>query len=117
MPATRLPPGPPGKFLIGHLDELRHDVLRLYTRCAREYGDVARLWFGFRSAWVLSHPDLIEQVLTSRNFTKHWALRLNRMLLGDGLLISEGDFWLKQRRLMQPAFLRDRLGGYGNVMV
>jgi cytochrome P450 len=117
MLTNQTPPGPPGRFLTGHLGELRRDLLGLYTRCAREYGDVALLRFGLRPVWVLSHPDLVEQVLTSRNFIKHYALRMNRLLLGNGLLSSEGDFWLRQRRLMQPAFLRDRLAGYAAVMV
>ncbi len=117
MGANRLPPGPPGRFLTGHLRELRTDLLGLYTRCIRQYGDVALLRFGLRPVWLLGHPDLVEQVMTSRNFAKHYALRMNRMLLGNGLLSSEGDFWLRQRRLMQPAFLRDRLAGYAEVMV
>ena len=100
MTAARLPPGPPARFFTGHLHDLRRDLLALYTRCAREYGPVAMLRFGFRRVWVISEPDLIEQILTSRNFTKHYALRMNRMLLGDGLLTSEGDFWLRQRRLI-----------------
>ena len=73
--------------------------------------------FGMRRVWLLSRPELIEQVLADRSFVKHYALRMNRRLLGDGLLTSEGDLWLRQRRLMQPAFLRERLAGYGEVMV
>jgi len=114
---VRLPPGPPGRFLTGNLPDLRTDVLALYTRCAREYGPVSTLRFGLRRAWLVSEPALIEQVLTSRKFTKHYALRMNRLLLGDGLLTSEGDTWLRQRRLMQPAFLRDRLEGYAATFV
>ena len=53
----------------------------------------------------------------ARNWVKHYALKMNRLLLGDGLLTSEGDFWLRQRRLIQPLFHRDRLAGYGAVMV
>lgn len=109
---ARLPPGPPARFLTGHLHDLRADVLGLYCRCARDYGPVAMLRFGFRRVWVITEPDLIEQILTSRKFTKHYALRMNRLLLGDGLLTSEGDAWLRQRRLMQPAFQRDRLERY-----
>lgn len=117
MSAITLPPGPPGRFLLGHLPELRSDLLALYTRCAREYGDVALLRFGLKPVYLVSHPDLIEQVLTNRTFIKHYALRMNRMLLGEGLLSSEGDFWLRQRRLIQPAFLRDRLAEYAQTMV
>src|SRR6202023_2109137 len=64
-------------------------------------------------------PDLIESVLViqSRGFIKHFALRLNPLVLGKGLLTSEGDFWLRQRRLIQPAFLRSRLNAFGPIMV
>jgi cytochrome P450 len=68
---------------------------------------------------LVSHPDAIEDVLVTkaRNFTKHFALRMNSMILANGLLTSEGDFWLRQRRLIQPAFSRDRIAGYGAIMV
>jgi cytochrome P450 len=117
--AATSPPGPKGSLLFGHLGELRRDALAFYTRCARDYGDVVALRFGWKRVYLLSHPDHIEQVLVtdSRNFTKHFGLRLNRMLLGEGLLTSEGEFWLRQRRLIQPAFLREAVAGYGSAMV
>src|SRR5262249_7422534 len=61
----------------------------------------------------------IEEVLVtkSRNFIKHFALRLTPLLLGNGLLLSEGDFYLRQRRMIQPAFSRARLAAYAAVMV
>ena len=73
------------------------------------------LRFGFTRVYLISHPDLIEEVLVAeaRNFIKHFALRMNRLMLGNGLLTSEGDFWLRQRRLIQPAFHRERIAGYG----
>ena len=73
--------------------------------------------FGLRRIFFVNHPTLIEQVLHSRNFTKHFGLRMNRLLLGNGLLTSEGDFWLRQRRLIQPVFQRERIAGYGPDMV
>src|SRR5258707_12105911 len=100
MAEKRLPPGPPAHFLTGHLPELRRDLLGLYTRCAREYGDVSLLRFGLRPVYIISHPDLIEQVLTSRNFIKHYPLRMTPRLLGNGLLASRGDFWRRQPRLI-----------------
>jgi cytochrome P450 len=114
-----MPAGPKGRFLTGHLTDLRRDSLGFYTRCAREFGDVVSVRFGWRHAYLVNHPDLIEQVLVTdaRNFTKHFGLRMNRLLLGNGLLTSEGDFWLRQRRLIQPAFLRERVAGYGPDMV
>src|SRR5262249_46051368 len=118
MAAKPLPPGPPGHWLLGNLPEFRQGIVEFYTRCAREYGDVVRFRLGPRGVCLISHPDLIEQVLVteSRNFGKHYALRLNRLLLGNGLLSSEGEFWLRQRRLMQPVFAREKIAAYGQVM-
>jgi cytochrome P450 len=119
MSSSAKPPGPPGNWLFGNLTELRRDMLAFYVRCAREYGDLVRLRIGPRSLYLVNHPDLIEQVLVhqARNFRKHYAIRMNRLLLGNGLLSSEGDFWLRQRRLAQPAFHRDRINAYGSIMV
>jgi cytochrome P450 len=68
---------------------------------------------------LLSDPDLIEQVLVTdnRNFVKPYIYQFLRPALGNGLLLSEGDFWLRQRKLMQPAFLRQRIETYGTAMV
>lgn len=117
MGNTAIPPGPKGHFLSGHLPEMRRDLLGFYLRAAREYGDCTSLRFGLTRILFINHPDLIEQVLHSRNFTKHYALRMNRLLLGNGLLTSEGDFWLRQRRLIQPVFQRERIASYAADMV
>jgi cytochrome P450 len=111
-----IPPGPKGRFLSGNLAEMRRDLLGFYLRCARDYGDCTTLRFGTKRVFFVSNPVLIEQVLHSRNFTKHYALRMNRLLLGNGLLTSEGDFWLRQRRLIQPVFQRERILSYAPDM-
>lgn len=113
------PPGPQGTWLGGNLPDFRKHRLDFLTRCAREYGDVVRLRFAHRILYLLAHPDLIEEVLVTkaRHFTKHFALRLNPVILGNGLLTSEGEFWLRQRRLMQPVFNRSRIVGYAQAMV
>jgi cytochrome P450 len=86
---------------------------------ARDYGDFVPVRLGRRRLVIVSDPDAIEEVLVprSRDFVKHFGLQLTRQLLGNGLLNSEGDFWLRQRRLAQPAFLRNRLLGYAPIMV
>jgi cytochrome P450 len=88
-------------------------------RCARECGDIGSYRIGPRTLLFISHPEFIEQVLVTENrkFIKHYALRLLRPTLGDGLLTSDGDFWLRQRRLMQPAFLKQRVESYGPIIV
>jgi cytochrome P450 len=119
MGAATLPPGPRGHWLSGSLPDFRRDRLDFLSRCAREYGDIVGLRLGPRRVFLVNHPDAIEEVLVTqaRNFTKHFALRLNPLVLGKGLLTSEGDFWLRQRRLAQPAFQRSRITAYGAVMV
>ena len=116
--AAPVPPGPPGRFFSGHLSDFRRDRLNFFADCAKQYGDVVGVRFGSRRVYLLSHPDTIEEVLVtrSREFMKHFALRLNPVVLGNGLLTSEGDFWLRQRRLIQPAFQRGRIAAYAADM-
>jgi cytochrome P450 len=95
----------------------RRDPLNFLTYLAREKGDVARFRIGSERAFLLNHPDFIKDVLVTRqaNFTNARA-PLTQSLLGEGLLTSEGDFHRRQRRLAQPAFHRERMGGYAMVM-
>ena len=114
-----LPPGPRGHWLQGHLPQFRGDRLEFMARCVREHGDVVGLRFGHRRVYLVNHPDLLEEILVtqSRHFIKNFALRINPLVFGKGLLVSEQEFWLKQRRLIQPAFSRNRLAGYSQVMI
>jgi cytochrome P450 len=68
--------------------------------------------------YFLNHPSLIEQVLVSQsqNFAKDKVIQNSRWFLGEGLLTSEGSGWLRQRRLSQPAFHRERMASYGQTM-
>ena len=118
MPAIRRPPGPPPRFLVGRFPLLGPDPLAVYTRWARDFGDI----FYYRAGWIhvyfLNHPDLIESVLISQsqNFAKDKVIQNSRWFLGQGLLTSEGAEWRQQRRLCQPAFHRERLSSYGRTM-
>ena len=114
------PAGPKGHFLLGNLPEFGRDVLGFFTSAARTHGDIAYISLPGRRAYLLSHPDLIEVVLVAQhaNFIKHsFFWRHVGAVFGNGLLTSEGDFWRRQRRLSQPAFHRDRVTGYGDVMI
>src|SRR5215467_15305236 len=85
----------------------------------RDYGDIVTMRYYTFRVYFISHPDYIEQVLVTdnRKFIKGRILRKNRQLFGNGLLTSEGDFWLRQRRLAQPAFHRARVASYAAIMV
>ena len=116
----RVPPGPRPHFLLGNLPEFGADTLRFFENCARDYGDVVRLSFAAWPGFLLNHPDHCEYVLVTnhRNFIKHtWFWRHVRSVFGDGLLVSEGEQWVQQRKLIQPAFHKEKINGYGRVMV
>ena len=111
--------GPAGHPLLGHALGLSREALGYLQRCAREYGDLVPLRFFWRPILFVNHPDLIGRVLSAnaRQVHKDIFQRADRALIGNGLFLSEGDFWLRQRRLMQPAFHRERIAAYGETMV
>jgi cytochrome P450 len=119
MTLATSPPGPEGTYLVGNVLEYARDPLLFLTRCSREYGDVVRLRFPGPPVYLLNAPDHVEQVLVknNRNFIKGRYFRQELSFLGRGLLTSEGEFWCRQRRLLQPAFHRKRVNAYGEVMV
>ena len=119
MVPSRPLPGPRGHWLLGMLPRLRTDMLGAFEECFREYGDAAYFRVGNRRSMLLSHPDDIERVLVTENrrFIKNYALIFLKPLLGNGLLLNEGQSWLRQRRLIQPAFSRQRVESYAPPMV
>lgn len=114
------PPGPKGGPIMGVMREFNADTLGFIERC-RNYGDVVHTRFLYVHAYFLYHPDDIESLLVSnaRSYIKARSLRspFFHRLVGNGLVTSEGDFWRRQRRLAQPAFHRQRISSYGDIMV
>ena len=97
----------------------RRDPLTFLSAAAKKYGDIVGLRFLHFRTYLISHPDNIEDVLVNhpRKFMKGRVLQANKRIFGNGLLTSEGDFWLRQRRLSQPAFHRARIASYADTMV
>ena len=115
MSTLSLPPLMPGGLLFGSGPEAVADPLALYTRAQRTLGDVVRLRGIPGINWYLiTHPAGVEHVLKSRGKNYRKPDRFNtpvRALAGNGILAAEGETWLQNRRLMQPAFHRQRLAG------
>jgi len=111
-------PGPPRRYPLQNWLALQRNPLRFLEGVAR-HGDVARFRLGPVFVYLVNDPDLIRSVLVTRAdaYHKGRALERARRLLGQGLLTSEGALHLRQRRLMQPAFHRERIAGYGETMV
>jgi enediyne biosynthesis protein E7 len=102
----RLPPLAEPQFDIGTEDNLIPRLTELFGR----HGDIYRFHSpGQREdMWVINHPDDVKRVLVGnhRNYTKGSGLERVRILLGDGIMTSEGDLWKRQRYMMQPSFHR-----------
>src|ERR1700680_4136346 len=119
---TALPP-PPGpknaSMLLGVLPRFRKDPPGYLLEVARAHGDLAYMQLARQNAYLVSHPDWIRDILVTHqtNFTKSRMLERAKVLLGEGLFPSEGQFPHPQRRLVQPAFHRDRLVHYASDMV
>ncbi|MCY1045916.1 cytochrome P450 [Corallococcus sp. bb12-1] len=119
-PAARIPTGPRGHLLMGVLPQVRRDVLGFLTAIHREYGDVVSYRLGPIKSHLIAHPDGVRHVLQDhvKNYTKdHLSYRMGKWITGNGLLTSQGDFWLRQRRLAQPAFHRQRIAGMAARMI
>jgi cytochrome P450 len=118
---THSPPGPRDWFFgltIG-LRSLREPLTFLQDMAGR-YGDMAHIHVGPFHCYLLNHPDLVREVLVTRGKSfRKWERqkRVFRKIDGDGLINSEGEFWLRQRRLIQKAFQHRRLGRYAERAV
>ena len=113
-----LPPGPKGTWIGGNLRQFGERRLDFFMEIVQNYGEVVSLRFGPRRIFLVSNPDLIEQVLVTdaKYYIKHFGARAYKPVLGNGLVTSEGDTWLRQRRLSQPAFLKQRVQSYAPLM-
>jgi cytochrome P450 len=104
--AARLPPEADVQFDIGGDDDAIHRMTELFAR----HGDTYRFYSPARRApmWVINHPDDVKRVLVSnhKNYTKGSGLDRVKILLGHGIMTSEGELWKRQRYMMQPSFHR-----------
>ena len=116
---AKKPRGPRNFPVVGNLAAFRAKPLQFLTRVAQEYGDISYFRLANQDIYLLNHPDFVRDVLVTNqaNFTKSRFLQRARVLLGDGLLTSEGSIHVRQRRLVQPAFHRDRMAAYAQVMI
>ncbi|MGD9723242.1 MAG: cytochrome P450 [Pirellulales bacterium] len=115
------PPGPTGGFFgINLARRFRNDPLGFITEVGRTYGDLAYFRMGPVRAYFVNSPPLIREVLVTRNKSfrrPKWITGPLSKIDGNGLVLSDGDFWLRQRRLVQPAFNTRRFDGYAQVTV
>lgn len=113
-------PGPRGDLLLGSLPAIRHDRVQFLMDIQRNYGDVVRIRLGPVEVLAIFHPDAIQRVMQDNqsNYSKDTLTFRNLgLIFGNGLISSNGDFWLRQRRLAQPAFHKDRINALCEMIV
>ncbi len=124
--ATRLtrqqaaPPGPKDVLGLRSLRRFRQNAPAYLLELARRYGDMVRFFFGPFPGYLVSHPDWTHQVYVEQAALFHKPAIMKQVFkpwLGESLLTSDGDFWLRQRRLIQPAFHSRRIESYAQIMV
>lgn len=110
-----LPPTPKGS-----IREMVRDPLGFFTALTRQYGDIVCYRPAPDTAYLINHPDYIRHVLVDNNRSYSKATYSNQIfkkVVGDGLITAEGEAWLWQRRLMQPAFHHTRLERLDGLIV
>lgn len=117
MTTAKLPPGPTDWMPLRMMTRFYRDPVEFLMQTARTYGDIAHVQAAGQHIVLLSHPDLIQDVIVTHNhnFTKADTQLIR--ILGKGLLGSDGDFHLRQRRALQPMFLRERVAHHAEAIV
>ena len=114
----RIAHGISGLELFRLMPEFRRHTLETFTELTKRFGHIVRhqgLWISH----TLTHPSYIEHVLqhNAQNYLKGRSYRVMKESTGNGLFVSEGEFWRRQRRLAQPAFHRSRIQSFAQTMV
>lgn len=117
-PLARRAPGPRGLPLLGSVLPAWRDPLGFFLEARATFGDVVRFKFGPYDYYMVADPDAARHVLVegAKTYTKSRNYLGLKLVLGDGLLTSEGEQWRRQRKLAQPAFHRERLAGFADTM-
>lgn len=115
----KTPPGPRGHFLLGNVLQMQRDSLSFFIQLARDYGDIVQTRMLSQPCYMLFHPDYVKHVLQENNTNydrNHTVFHVMKQFTGNGLATIDGPSWLHQRRLIQPAFHRQRIASLGAIM-
>lgn len=114
------PPGPKTRWPLANMGVFKNGFLEFLMEMRENYGDVCQFKIATRKMALVCDPDVVRDILVTnnKNFTKSRGLRvMGRFLLGNGLLTNEGESHRKQRRLIQPAFTKQRIDQYAEDMI
>lgn len=118
--SARTPPGPPDRWWgLPLLRVMQRDYLAFEMRMRREHGDVCTLRLGYERAWNLMSPELVREALVGQHaHLIRWerGIEVFSQVLGQSVLVTEGETWQRQRRMLMPAFTPRRVAGYATLM-
>ncbi|GAA3145264.1 hypothetical protein GCM10010521_35360 [Streptomyces rameus] len=119
VPRGTVAPGPRGVPLLGNLPQWKSDTAQFLLRTQRDHGEVARMRLGPYTVHLVTDPDAVGRVLkeNSGNYTRGVLYEQFRLVMGDGLLTTDGDYWKAHRRAVQPVFLRKAVTAIGPNVV
>jgi cytochrome P450 len=117
--SVRSAPRMRGLPLVGVVPQLFRDPVRFCRDAVRRQGDFVELDLGFSRGFIVCHPAHVQEILQekSRNFGKGKSWEAMRHVIGNSLATADGEDWLRLRRLVQPAFHRERLAGLASLLV
>ena len=118
--SLKIAQGPQGQVFLGNVRAMQQNPWSFLLQVAHEYGDVARLRMLSQDVYLVSHPAGIRHILQKKhtNYDRQvFSYTPLRLFLGNGLTTSDGSYWLRQRRLMQPAFHKQRINMLTEQMV
>jgi cytochrome P450 len=118
--STTLPPGPAGRWLgFDHLGAMRRDYLGFVQALQRDYGDMVHMRIVNENCYDLLHPDLVREALVDNaEHLIRWerGIEVFAQTFGQSVLVTEGETWKRQRRMLMPAFTPKRVAGYAALM-
>ncbi len=109
-----VPQGPKGHWLLGNMRQIQKDPIRFTAKAAWEHSPIAQIRLGNRKLYITADADCVREIFlaSTENYCKGGHYGRLKLLGGNGLITSEGDFWKRQRRLAQPGFHKEKLYGF-----
>lgn len=111
MTTLKPAPSPKSRPVIGMIPEMTKDMLGMFMDLTKNHGGIVQFKLLNKTYMLVTKPDYVKHILQSNhhNYIRGRSVETGRVLLGNGLPLSDGDFWLSQRRIIQPAFHRQKL--------
>ncbi len=118
MNSKTIPRAKPHHWLFGSVKPYQEDTLGFLQKGIEMYGDIFQFRTAHKRITVLNRPEYVQHVLQKnhRNYKRHFAYRVLKLLLGNGLICIDGEKWKEERRLMQPHFHRESIRSYFKII-